>query len=342
MPIYAPPVLAKRLAAAVVAIALVAGALWLRSRRDGGSSASQGTTTTTAKTSAATLLCVPELAEGCRAAAAASGAALTIEAAGTTIDRLATAEEPGTVTWATLAPLPELVDDLRARAGLAPLFGDGQHTPLASSKIALVGRANQFDVLATHCGGEATWACLGEVAGKPWTAIGGQAAWGDVKPAHEAPDASASGLLTFANATVSFLGRPDIGTIDLQSDAYSDWVRRLERSIPYFGGPEGTPFERFLLLPEINVVGTTEAEVNAKAGARRAGLTVAYPSPMAQADAVMVSSAGAPAPGRLGAAEAAARLRGTGWEAPSPAPPGGLPAPGVLQALRLLWAEVVR
>lgn len=334
--------LTKRLAAAVVAIALVAGALWLRSRRDGGSSSPQGTTTTTAPTSAGTLLCVPELAEGCRAAAATSGAALTIEPAGTTIDRLAAAEDPGEVTWATLAPLPELVDDLRARAGLAPLFSDGRNTALASSKLALVGLANQFEILAAHCGGEATWACLGDVAGKPWTAIGGQAAWGDVKPAHEAPDTSATGLLTFANATVSFFGRPAIGTIDLQSDAYSDWVRRLERSIPYFGGPEGTPFERFLLLPAINVVGTTEAEVNAKAGARRSGLTVAYPAPMAQADAVMVSSAGAPAPTAAGAAEAATALHDSGWEAPAAAPPGGLPAPGVLQALRLLWAEVVR
>jgi hypothetical protein len=333
-------VLTKRLAAAVVAIALVAGALWLRSRRDSdGAASAPANTSTTSAPEKSTLVCIPELADGCRAAAATSGATLTIEPAGATIDRLAKAEAPGPVAWATLSPLPELVDDLRARAGLAPLFNTGQSTALASSKLAVVGRTAQSEVLAAHCGGEVTWACLGEVAGKPWTSIGGQAGWGDVKPAHEAPDTSASGLLTFANATVGFFGRNDIATIDLQSDAYSDWVRRLERSIPYFGGPEGTPFERFLLLPEINVVGTTEAEVNAKAGARKAGLNVAYPAPMAQADAVMVSSAGAPP---NGAAQAAQALQANGWSAPSAAPQGGLPAPGVLQALRLLWQDVVR
>ena len=214
---------------------------------------------------------------------------------------------------------------------------------MATSKLALIGRTPQFDVLASHCGGTATWACLGSVAGTPWTSIGGQAAWGDIKPAHENPQTTATGLLTFANATVSFFGRNDIGTADLQSDPYQEWVHRLERSIPYFGGAEGTPFERFLLLPEINVVGTTEAEAEAGAGAHRPELTVAYPDPVAQADAVVVSSSGAPAPAKGAALDAMARaLLANGWEEPSEAPPGGLPAPGVLQALRQLWAEVVR
>ena len=85
-------------------------------------------------------------------------------------------------------------------------------------------------------------------------------------------------------------------------------MHRLERSIPYFGGAEGTPFERFLLLPEINVVGTTEAEAEAGAGAHRPELTVAYPAPVAQADAVVVSSSGAPAPAK---GAASTRWRGS-------------------------------
>ena len=259
----------------------------------------------------------------------------TIEPAGTTIDRLAKAEAPGPGHVGHPVAAPRA----RRRPSRAAPAWRRSSTPAEHGRWPARSSRGQGGRHSPTCSrhtaaGEVTWACLGEVAGKPWTSIGGQASWGDIKPAHEAPDTSASGLLTFANATVGFFGRNDIGTIDLQSDAYSDWVRRLERSIPYFGGPEGTPFERFLLLPEINVVGTTEAEVNAKAGARKAELTVAYPAPMAQADAVMVSSAGAPPNG------AAARPReGVAGErverARRAAPQGGLPAPGVLQALRL-------
>ena len=242
--------------------------------------------------------------------------------------------------WATLASFPELVDDLRSRAGRAPLFAAGTEA-LASSKLVLVGRTPQMEVLAAHCGGELTWRCLGDVAGRPWTDIGGQAAWRDVKPAHEAADSSGTGLLTFANAVVSWFGRTDIGTVDLADEAFQDWVRRLERSIPSFGGPQGTPFDQLLLLPSPNVVGTTEAEVEAKAGARRDELTVTYPAPMAQADAVLVSGAGTSVPDGLAASLGEALQAGT-WSPPSAAPPGGLPAPPVLQALRQLWTGVVR
>ena len=138
---------------------------------------------------------------------------------------------------------------------------------------------------------------------------------------------------------MSFFGRNDIGTADLQSDPYQEWVHRLERSIPYFGGAEGTPFERFLLLPEINVVGTTEAEVEAGAGAHRPELTVAYPDPVAQADAVVVSSPGAPAPARAAAAGrdgrdppgqrlGGAQRRPAGRPSVAGCPPGTAPALG--------------
>ncbi len=339
--------LAKRLAALVVAIALVAGALWLRSRIDGDSAtAGPGGTTTVPgsgpASSTTNLVCITELAEVCRAAAAAangSATSITVEAAGTTIDRLAAAEDPGEVAWLTLAPLPQLVDDLRSRAGLVPLFVDS--VPIASSKLVLVGRTPQMGVLAAHCGGAVTWTCLGDAAGRPWSDIGGQAAWGAVQPAHEAPASSATGLLSFANAVVGFFGRADLASADLESDAFTDWVRRLERSIPSFGGPQGTPFEQFLLLPQINVVATTEAEVNASAGARRSELTVAYPAPMAQADVVLATSAGTDLPDGV-VDELATASTAAGWESPSAASPGGLPSPGLLQALRQLWSEVTR
>jgi hypothetical protein len=179
------------------------------------------------------------------------------------------------------------------------------------------------------------------VAGGPWSAIGGEAAWGDVQPAHEAPDTSATGLLTFANAVVGFFGRSDIGTADLESDAFADWVRHLERAVPDFGGPQGTPFEQLLLRRPSSVVGTTDAEIASRAGARRDELTVTYPAPMAQADAVLATSAAVDVPGAT-TDRLQEQLEAGGWGAPSEPPPGGLPAPGALQALRTLWQDVTR
>jgi hypothetical protein len=232
-----------------------------------------------------------------------------------------------------------LVDDLRGRAGLPPLFPTT--APLASSKLALVGRTAQMGVLGQHCASAPAWKCLGEVAGAPWTDIGGQAAWGTIKPAHESAATSARGLLTFANAVVSWFGRADLTTSDLADEAFLDWVRRLERSIPSFGGPETTPFEQMLLLPEINVVGTTEAEVESEAGARRSELALTYPAPMAQADAVVASSADGALPASSIEALSTA-LQSASWAAPTAPPDGGLPPTPLLQALRQLWSEVTR
>jgi hypothetical protein len=327
--------LAKRLVAALVAIGLVVGAVWLRSRIDsGGDDEPAGPSSTVPPTT--TLLCVPEVAAACRAV---PGAEVVVEPAGTTIDRLAGADAPGPVRWVTLAPLPALVDDLRGRTGLPPLFATTD--VLASSKLVIVGRIAQMDVLGQHCASAPAWKCLGEVAGAPWSDLGGQAAWGTVKPAHESAATSARGLLTFANAVVSWFGRADLTTSDLADQAFLDWVRRLERSVPSFGGPETTPFEQMLLVPEINVVGTTEAEVEAEAGARRGELALTYPAPMAQADAVVASSADGALPTPSVEALSTA-LQAAKWGAPSPATDGGLPPTPLLQALRQLWSEVTR
>ncbi len=342
MPIYAPPpMLAKRLISAAAAVLLVIGAFALRSRIDHQSSPTPSGSTTTTTPAGTQIVCVTELAEACKAAVPGA----TIEAAGDTIDRLTKADDPGRALWVTLAPLPDMVDTSREAGGRAKLFASS--TPVASSKLVLVGRTPQMNVLEAHCGPEALWKCLGSVAGQPWTKLGGQAAWGTVKPAHQSPDSDASGLLTFANAVVGWFGQQDIATVDLDDDEFNAWVTQLERSIPYFGGPQGTPFDQLLLLPSVNVVGTYEAEVRADAGSHRSGLTVAYPSPMARADVVLAGAAGTAVPPGL-VARLTAQLGSRGWDGPSTddvSPSGlvdGLSPAALLPALRSLWLDVVR
>ena len=59
-----------------------------------------------------------------------------------------------------------------------------------------VGRTARWNAMAEHCG-EVTWRCIGEVAGQPWSSIGGDDAWGVVKPSHADAARSASGQAEF-------------------------------------------------------------------------------------------------------------------------------------------------
>jgi hypothetical protein len=210
---------------------------------------------------------------------------------------------------------------------------------LASSALAMVGTAERVGVLAAHCGGVLTWSCLGSVAGAPWTTVGGQAQWQVIKPGHASPVDSASGLLVFANAVVSYFGREDLSARDLGDPGFRTWVRRLEQAVPSFGDAATTPYEQWLLTPSFDVVGTIDAEIRATPPAPAKQAEVLYPSPMGRADAVAVSFEGRDAPQRLVDAARDA-LVATAWDEAATGDPAGLPPAGTLEALQALWEEV--
>jgi hypothetical protein len=154
----------------------------------------------------------------------------------------------------------------------------------------MVARADRDAVLAAtpECGGQVTWKCAGELAGRPWDSIGGQAQWGTVRPAHPDPG-SAVGRLVLSQATSSFLGTTDYSRADLESDEYVDWLTNLENAIRIF--PSGSPTLAMLQQPTFDLVGTTEAEAGptlARAARdRRDQFTLLYPDPMVTADVVL-------------------------------------------------------
>jgi hypothetical protein len=331
--------MAKRVLAVVVAIVLVVLAFVVRNAIDdngGGGGTTPGTTTATTASHPPTVVCATELQEVC----ALAGIAGTVEPAGQTAARLEADGAQAPDAWVTLDPWPAMVDEARTRKNLEPLFAKQER--LASSPLALIGPVDRMAALGQACGGAPdaiTWKCIGEKAGAEWGGLGGQGAWGKLKPGHASPVDSAAGLLVFANAVVSYFGRSDISAIDLSTDAgFLPWVTRLEQAVPTFGDALTTPLDLMLVQPRFDVVGTTKAEIAQKAAAQASRFTVTYPAPMAQADAVLA------APGAVPPIVDAARAALTkhGWTAPTGDPTAGLPQPGVMEALQDVWREVTR
>ena len=149
--------------------------------------------------------------------------------------------------------------------------------------------------LQERCGGELTWTCLGEVAGLRWASVGGEAAWGDVKPGHADPSATAEGLAVIGQAASQYFGTSDLSTAEYEDDGFLDWFTQLERAVPAGGGVgDGSPLGVMLAAgpATFDVVATTEAEAGpllaSVARDTRDAVTLLYPAPVASVDVVFV------------------------------------------------------
>ncbi len=362
---YAPPPVLKRLLALAVAVGLVAGAFALRDRIQGDDAPDRDGDI---GGQALRLTCSPEVADACEAVAADHDEiAVTVEPAGATAARLTATDvdalDPGLDGWLVPAPWPQQVDEARARAGSAPLFADAGGPPLARSPLVLAVWDDRAEVLGPACGGEITWRCLGDVAGRRWADLGGPPTWGPVKPGHDPPDTSATGLDVVGQAVTSYFGRSDVSANDFADDAFRAWFTQLEDAVPTFSPAAGSAFEQLLIVgpAAFDAVGTTEAQAAPlleRSPARSSALTLLYPSPVATADVVLGLPAGRRAAERLASIlrgpDGEAALAAGGWRVEGqPAAPGipdqpalpsddGLPSAGALAALRQLWQEVIR
>jgi hypothetical protein len=322
-----------RLVAAVIAVGLVILAVVIRDRADGDSSGSPPATPSVPLR----LACDADLEAACKAAEA-GGIAVVTQTSGDTLDALSAQGPPTDKTptaWLTLAPWPDLATLARQAGQLPAPFATVR--PLASSRLALIGPKDRMAALDKLCAGGATWKCIGENSGKAWSRPVGDPLWGVVEAGHPSPANSAVGLDVFANAVLSYFGRATIAASDLDDPRFQTWVSRLEANVPSFGNAQQTPLDIMLTQPGVfDAVGTTKAAITASAGANASKFPVAYPSPMAQADVVLAMAAGTTVPSAA-LRRITAALTSAGWDAPSAAPAGGLPAPPVMYALRQLW-----
>jgi hypothetical protein len=349
----------SRLLAVVIAVALIGVSFAVRALViDGDDDASGGGGRDGASLRVA---CIDELADVC----AQLGGVVTVEGAGDTANRLIgarSAADAAVDAWITVAPWAQIVRDRRVTAGDETLL-DADIGPVARSPLVLVARRDRADVLADVCGGEVTWTCVGDRAGTEWSDFGGDALWGRVRPAHADPETSADGLLALGQAVGDFVATPEIAADAVSrgdwenKEEFAGWFQRLERSIPADAfAPGRDPFARWLQTrgTAFDVVATTEANalpaLAAAATDVREASTVLYPAAVATADIVLVPVAGGRDPSsiedELRDALAAAGYRVDGEAPPAGAPAlpdtDGLPSAGALDALRGLWAGVMR
>lgn len=299
------------------------------------------------------LVCAEEFAAECRAV---PNAAVRIEAAGTTADALAVGDPPADVdAWVVTAPWPELVDDRRRAAGLDSLFDPGPPA-VAASPLGLVLRRERAPVLASQCTTTPDaigWRCVGDNAGKPWSTIGGDPRWGDVRPGIDDPPRSAIGLLVASDALAARVGTIDFGRDVFDDPEISAWFTRLARSVPPAAGTT-TPLERFLAVPATyDAVGDASGVITtalASADVARQGEFGVPAAPGAARAVVVVAGlagrhrAAATAVAALRRGSPAATFGAAGWSVVKDSDPGptGLPDGGTMQVVRERWLEALR
>lgn len=337
----------SRIAAAVVALAMVAGSLALRNNMDSGDGSGHAPLR---------LVCVTELGPACQQLVQSSKAdiALTVEAAGDTADRLTALPDGASLGldgWMAIGDWPGIVDAERRAAGKRPIFaggtpGDGIRA-LAATRVALVIWKDRAAALAVKCG--KSLHCLADVAaGETWAAAGGPTAWGRVKVALPDPGSSALGLAALAaTARSSFAGKP-FGRSELQQDP--DFQRRAAGLAQSAASTDPTLETMLAIGPAIaDAALVLEATLKSPEvrGVRRLGdADILFLDPVTTATVVLGVGPGQPGQ-RLQESVAGAgidALIGIGWSGPRPKVPANqqLPDGGILAALRQTWRDIYR
>jgi hypothetical protein len=219
-----PPRLA-RLLAAVVAIALVAGAFALRgtlsddeegSTTDGPGATNDAVGEGDGDGEAYRLLCDADLGEeACTAVAEATGAEVEVMTAGEVLAEGGTAAE-GADLWLTLDPMPGVLDTTRDEAQLDPITGE-EATPVASSSLAVL----TFDASRLDCREPVAWACLVE----------------PVRPEVAVPTLDSSlGILIAAVGSAGLVGSTDFSITTFRNTDERDLVDDLISGRPTAAG----------------------------------------------------------------------------------------------------------
>jgi len=329
----------KRLGAIVLAVVMVAGAVFLRDRIDGGSDdGGDGPSGGGYR-----LRCATELARVCtELAAERDDLVVTTEDPGVTADAL-TGLEPGQQpdfdAWLADGPWAAIVADNRSFAGRdEPVLGE-PGAVLARSPVVLVSQSARRAELEAACGGTISWRCVGERAGAG-ERVG--------LPSPERGD----GLAVLADATASYFDRTDYSTGDFEDPGFTAWFDRLTELSTQTSLGRQTPLARALAAAgTFSVVGALESQ-SALLLRGRDNYVATYPEPMVTADVVLTPVAGDDADDALDRLDPdllAELLAADGWRVEGQDPVQGvdtsralpegsnLPSPGVLQTLRELW-----
>ena len=330
-----------RILAFVAAIAMVAGALAIRSKLDDDARA---------RSEVLRLVCVTELQDVCEQLRddPDSSIELTVEDAGVTAERLvglASGADPGLDGWLAIGDWPGIVDAERRSANKDVVFP--HRRPLASTRIGLVVWPDRAEVLKS-C--QQTWACLADAAAKgQWSAAGGKAEWGRVKVGLPDPERSAVGVNVLGALGASSFGNTAFGRLEIDEDP--DFQRRLNGLSRASAGIDPSLENMLAAGPAaVDAVPVLEAAVlqpDVQAIPRLRVTGVLYPAPVHVATVMLGTTSG----DRAGTPDYEAsvrldevlndlgrrRLLGAGWKHRER--DTGLPEASVLAALRQAWSR---
>lgn len=337
----------KRVVAAVAAIAMVAASFAVRSAIDDDES--DDVDRSIFDEAFPRLICDPELASVCRDVGERLDLAVVVEDLSSTVQRLsaATADDAAAANdlWVTARPVATIVVEARQRAGLLPILGEPEGT-LAFADVAVVSWAARAERLP--CPDAVTWACVVPLTGRPWSESGGEVTWGDLKPGHPSPDASASGLIALGELAIGLAGRHDLSAADLDEPAFAAGLRQVLRAAPGFRRTAADLADVMAVQgPAVVDVASMPRPVADRAvevsRSRFGGLVASYdPDGAGTVFEVVVvpvtPEVEAPRQIRDALTEA---LSSAGWTAGG-VNDDGLPTPGVLEALRRRWREITR
>lgn len=310
----------RRIVAAIAAIALVVGAILVRSSIDDDAASGSDGTTVDQPGDGPVIACLTELADYCTQL---TGVDVRVESWRSTVDSLTTATAPD--AWVTFTPLNTL-------SGWTE-----PPTALAGSDLIVVTLADRAAALTDGCAGAELWVCVGTNAGAPWTAVGGQPSWGSIRPGIADPTSSAEGLLSLAGASGAFFATSSFSSREIEArDDYIEWVDRLVSAVP--SEATGDPLTLLLQRPSaVNVVATTAQHFATVAGSRSAQFTATYPGPMAHAEVVLAVADGTSLGGSV-AEQLTAALSDAGWSAAGDGA-SALPSGATLVRLAEVWEE---
>jgi hypothetical protein len=304
--------IAKRIGAAALAIALIVVAWFVRDRViDGDRSAEPAA-------SDATVYCVKELRAACQSAATTLGNRVQIvfEDAAETLDRLTNTAERNAI-WVTLAPFPEMIEAGRRLA--SPLSIES--ITVAESPLSLVVDRGSTATLRQACP-TLDWECIGRQGG--------------LKPTF-APARSAIGAVSLATALEQF-GGPGVSFAGDDFELLA-WARNLkDAGQSSLSGDTGTAISTIQTRRTFAIAVGAEAELS---NAYKDSFDVIYPVPMSTFEVVVASVGDASSPSGF-RGELTKALMESGWGAPTPATAGddGPPsAPTVLAAVEY-WEQL--
>lgn len=316
----------KRFGAALAAAAMVVLAIVARGALDDSDDADRrGDGETMATTPG--IVCAEDLADICAEAGVPTA---RTERAGATADLLIAADSADALdgrAWLVTGAWASMVVDERARLGQDPLF-EVVGSPLAAITVTVAVWSDRYEQLAARCGipsgDELGWRCLAEESG---AALDG----GD-RVAVAMPDVdTAAGLVVAAAQAAGLLGRTDYASNDFDG-SFRSLAARLSR------GQTGEPLRtmRSRGPGQVTAAATTGADavqLSSTFGTIRPGT----PAPEVRAEVVLVAPTGTEVSDADQGALVAALLA-AGWTSDGSGP-SGLPAGGVLAAIRTLWNE---